>query len=84
MNTVFALMAVYGGPTVPLEKICEEFLGLSRQEAMRQAAAGELPLPVFRLNKSRKAPYMVHITDLAKLIDDARARADETWKRCQV
>lgn len=84
MNTAFALMAVYGGPTVPLDKICEELLGLSRQEAMRQAATGELPLAVFRLNNSRKAPYVVHIANLAKLIDDARERADDTWKRCQV
>lgn len=84
MNTAFALLAVYGGPTVPLEKICEELLGLSRQESMRQAAAGELPLAVFRLNTSRKAPYVVHIAELAQLIDNARERADETWKRCQV
>jgi len=84
MNTAFALMAVYGSATVPLERICEELLGLSRQEAMRQAAAGELPLPVFRLCTSRKAPYIVSIVDLAKLIDDAREHANATWKRCQV
>ena len=83
MNTEFALMAVFDGPTVSLDRICVDYLGLSRQEAMRQAAQGELPLPVFRLNKSQKAPYVIHVGDLAKLIDKAREQAEETWKRCQ-
>lgn len=77
-------MSVFGGPTVPLDTICDNYLGLSRQEAMRQAASGELPLPVFRLTKSQKAPYLVSVVDLAKLIDTAHEKADETWKRCQV
>lgn len=84
MITALALMSIYGAPTVPLERICESYLGLSRQEAMRQAAAGELPLPVFRLLRSQKAPYLVSVEDLAKLIDEAREKADDTWKRCQI
>ncbi|MBY0368250.1 hypothetical protein CDN99_15160 [Roseateles aquatilis] len=84
MITSLALMSIYGAPAVPLERICEEYLGLSRNEAMRKAAVGELPLPVFRLAKSQKAPYLVSLDDLAKLIDDARVNAEETWKRCQV
>ncbi len=84
MITSLALMSIYQAPTVPLDRICDEYLGLSRQEAMRQAAAGELPIPVFRLSRSQKAPYLVSVEDLAKLIDEARLKADETWKRCQV
>lgn len=79
MNTAFALIAVFDGPTVSLDRICVDYLGLSRQ-----AAQGELPLPVFRLNKSQKAPYVIHVGDMAKLIDKAREQAEETWKRCQV
>ncbi len=84
MNTNLALLAVFGGPTVALDRICKDYLGLSREEAMKKAAAGELPVPVFRLNKSQKAPYLVHVADLAELIDTAREKADETWRRCQV
>lgn len=84
MITSLALMSVYGGPTVPLDQICEPLLGLSRREAMRQAAAGELPVSVFRLGRSQKAPYLVSVEELARLIDDNRERAGETWRRCQI
>ena len=46
MITSLALMSIYGAPAVPLERICEEYLGLSRNEAhekgcrRRIAAAG--------------------------------------------
>lgn len=84
MITSLALMSVYGGPTVPLDKICEPLLGLSRQEAMRQAAAGELPVSVFRLSRSQKAPYLVSVEELARLIDETRERSANTWKRGQI
>ncbi len=84
MITALALMAVYGGPTAPLDQICGPYFGLSRQEAMRQAACGELPVKVFRVGKSQKAPYMVKLADLAVLIDEASEKAEDTWKRCQV
>ena len=84
MITSLALMSVYGGPAVPLDKICEPLLGLSRQEAMRKAATGELPLSVFRLTRSQKAPYLVSVEELAQLIDKARERAADTWIRVQI
>lgn len=84
MITALALMSIYGGPVVHLDAICEELLGLSRQEAMRQAAAGELSVAVFRIGKSQKAPYLVKVEDLAKLIDEAHSNAHKTWQRCQV
>lgn len=77
-------MAVYGGPPAPLDLICGPYFGPSRQEAMRQAACGELPVKVFRVGKSQKAPYMVKLADLAVLIDEASEKAEDTWKRCQV
>lgn len=84
MNTTLALMAVYNGPTVHLDKICKEYFGLERADAMKKAAVAELPVPVFRLHRSQKAPYIVHIKDLADLIDKQRENADKTWQRCQV
>lgn len=84
MITVLALMAVYGGPTAHLDQVCERYFGLSRQEAMRQAASGELPIKVFRVGKSQKAPYHVCLHSLAKLLDDANAKAETTWQRSQI
>lgn len=84
MVTLLSLMSAYNGPTAPLDEICGPYFGLSRAEAMKQAANGTLPIGVFRVGKSQKAPYRVRLDDLAKLIDEAHGKARDTWKRCQV
>ena len=84
MITVLALMSAYGEPTANLDQVCERYFGLSRAEAMRQAARGELPVKVFRVGKSQKAPYLVCLQALAKLLDDANAEAEKTWQRSQI
>ncbi|MDH0031372.1 MULTISPECIES: pyocin activator PrtN family protein [unclassified Acinetobacter] len=43
---------------------------LSKAEALRKASNQAFPFPVFRLDKSKRAPYLVHINDLAKAIED--------------
>ncbi len=78
MITSLALMSMYG-PSVRLDAICEQYFGISYQEALRLAATQELPVPVFRLRDSKKAPLMVSCDDLGKYIDARRAAAAETW-----
>ncbi len=78
MITSLALMSIYG-PSVGLEVICEKYFGISYPEAQRLAATQELPVPVFRLRDSRKAPLMVSCDDLGKYIDKRRAAAEEVW-----
>jgi hypothetical protein len=81
MNTAFALLARFETPALKLEDICEEFFGLSRDKAYQRAATNELPVPTFRVADSVKAPRMVHVDDLAKLIDERRAAERLQWER---
>ena len=78
------LRTVYGGPEVRLEKICDRYLSIGRDEAYRQAARCTLPFPAFKLGKSKKSPWLVNIEDLAQVLDQADAEYRELWQRCQV
>lgn len=81
--TEIQLLAIYKGP-VQLEEICERYLNLSRNEALRMAALNKLPFPTFRLTESRKAPVLVHLKDLAEHIDASHRCAKEAWEHSQV
>lgn len=73
--TLFMLMASYGGPTVSLDSISEQYFGMSHRTAQAKATAGQLPVPAFRA--SQKSPYQVHLADLASYIDTKRTEAKE-------
>ncbi len=81
MNTAFALLARFESPTVKLEDICVEFFGMKKEKAYERAALNELPVPTFRASDSQKAPVMVHVDDLAKLLDERRTAARIEWER---
>jgi hypothetical protein len=66
-----------------LDEICKQYLNLSKAEAARAAALHTLPFPVFKLRDSRKAPYMVKVTDLTAFIDKQASAAREQWERSQ-
>lgn len=84
MNTAFALLARFESPTVKLEDICDEFFGMGKEKAYQRAALNELPVPTFRTSESQKAPRMVHVDDLAKLLDEQRAAARIEWEQSQI
>lgn len=73
-DTELMLAAQFEGPTVPLDRICERYFGVGIEHAKRMAALNRLPVPVFRLVPSQKAPYMVSVRALAAFID-AQAEA---------
>ncbi|QNM96412.1 pyocin activator PrtN family protein [Chitinimonas koreensis] len=79
MNTAMLLAARFESPTVPLEQISDEFFGLSPAKAARQASARTLPVAAMRLTNSQKAPWLVHVDDLAAHIDATRATARAQW-----
>lgn len=81
MNTLMMLVARYEKPTVPLEEVCEEYFKMSPHTAKVRAGADQLPIPAFKLNKGQKAPWFVHLLDLANLIDKQRKEAMEEWKK---
>lgn len=85
MNTAFLLMAQYGGAAIiPLELVCRDYFShLTPVEFARKATNGQIDLPVVRIETSAKAAKGVHLTDLAKWIDDRRAAAQKELDQLQ-
>lgn len=77
MSTMLFLMAQYGGKAVvPLEVVCRDYFPhLKVEKFLRKVAAGEIRLPVVRIEASQKAAKGVHIIDLAQYIDARREAA---------
>lgn len=77
MNTVFILMAQYGATAVvPVERVCRDYFShLTVQQFVRKVNAGEIALPLVRMEGSLKSAKGVHVDDLAKWIDARRAAA---------
>jgi hypothetical protein len=76
-NTAFLLMAQYNGAAViPLESVCRDFFRhLTVEKLLRKTLAGEIALPVLRIEKSQKAARGVHLSDLADYLDKQREAA---------
>lgn len=77
MKTLFILMAQYDGlAVVPLERVCADYFPhLSPEKLLRKVLAGQLLLPITRIEPSQKAARGIHIQDLANYIDARRAEA---------
>lgn len=77
MNTVFLLLAQYGATAiVPLDVVCRDyFTHLTPDKLLRKISAGEVKLPIVRMEGSQKTAKGVHVEDLAKYIDERRAAA---------
>ena len=78
MKTSLLLMAQFEKPIVRLDDICEEYFSCKRHTAIGKANAGTLPVPAFRCG-SNKGTWMVHISDLAEMIDQQREEAKKEW-----
>lgn len=78
MNTAFLLMAQYDGKAViPVDVVARDYFPhLSTDKFLRKAALGEIKLPIVRIDPgTQKSAKGVHLTDLAKYLDDRRAAA---------
>ncbi|MCO4875787.1 pyocin activator PrtN family protein [Paraburkholderia caribensis] len=77
MNTTFILMAQYGAQAVvPIDTVCRDYFApLTTPNLVRKISAGEIALPLVRMESSQKGAKGVHIEDLAKYIDARRAEA---------
>lgn len=82
--TELALLACHRSPVIALEHICKDHLGVGYERACELAALNRLPLPTFRLTESKRAPLMVHYSDLAAFIDSTRETAAASWERSQL
>ena len=73
LNTATMLFLQHGKAVIPLEEVCESYFGMDKRTAYAKAYRGELPVPAFRATDSRKAPWLVSVLDLAKLLEERRA-----------
>ena len=76
-NTAFLQMAQYNGAAIiPLEAVCRDyFRHLTVEKLLRKILAGEIALPIVRIENSQKPARGVHLADLADSLDRRRERA---------
>lgn len=81
MNTAFLLMAQYNGKAIiSLDQVCSDyFTHLTPDMFQRKVLAGQIKLPITRLEASQKSARGIHITDLAQYLDQQR---DAARKEC--
>lgn len=78
MNTAFLLMAQYDGlAVIPIATVARDYFPhLSVDKLSRKAAAGEIALPILRIDPgTQKSAKGVHLIDLANYLDSRRAAA---------
>jgi len=76
MNTAFILMAQYNGQAIiPLERVSRDYFNLTVDQFQRKALAGQICLPIVRMEGGQKTAKGIHLTDLAAYIDAKRATA---------
>lgn len=80
MNTAFWLMGEFETTAIPLEEVRKRYLNLSKPEADRKAKQHKLPFPVFRTGGQR-APWFVHLNDLAEYLDKQRESSRKSWEK---
>lgn len=85
MNTAFLLMAQYDGAAViPVEAVCRDYFShLTPLSFMRKVDAGDIDLPIVRIDAGKKAARGVHLADLAAWIDKRRAVAQKECDQMQ-
>ncbi len=79
-STFFSLMAEFQTSQIELDKICVKYFGLTVREAKKRASLNRLPVPAFRCS-GQKSSWLIHLQDLADLIDTQRQNAQEIWQK---
>lgn len=70
------LMARYEGqPVIPADQVARDFFDLTPEKFIRKVSAGEISLPLVRMEASQKCRKGVHLQDLAAYIDKRREAA---------
>ena len=77
MNTQFLLMAQYDGMAIiPLERVCRDYFSHLTPEKMKlKVVAGDIDIPLVRLESSQKSARGVHLNDLASYLDAQHLKA---------
>ncbi|MCJ2084322.1 pyocin activator PrtN family protein [Methylobacterium sp. J-090] len=82
MNTAFLLMAQYDGAAVILiDRVARDYFShLTPEKLVRKISTGAIALPLIRIEASERCAKGVHLTDLARWIDE---RAEAARKECR-
>ncbi|ELA08759.1 hypothetical protein MOMA_00055 [Moraxella macacae 0408225] len=73
ISTQDYLFLQFGRLVISLDDVCAVYFPqLKRTQITRKAGEQGFPFPCFRLVDSQKAPYFVHVSELAKAFDKAR------------
>jgi hypothetical protein len=81
MNTIFLLMAQYNAKAIiPLGDVARDYFDMTKDALIRKINAGDVKLPMVRMEDGNKAAKGVHIQDLAKYLDE---RAEAARKECR-
>ncbi len=70
LSTSDYLFMRYRNTTVKLDDVVKDYYPhLSKVKMLEKARNQDFPFSCFRLDKSQKAPYFVHVKDLANVLD---------------
>lgn len=70
----------YRSMTVDLMTIISEYYPhLSKAEALRKANNQEFSFSVFKLDQSKRVPFLVHVKDLADVLDQKYSEASKDF-----
>lgn len=88
MTTMWLLLAQYQGETmIPVDRVAKDFIAVQDTSGMprflRKLEAGEIPLPVVRMERSQKGAKMIDLRDLATFLDERRAAAQKELRQLQ-
>ena len=80
LNTFDYLFIKYRSMTVELMTIVADYYPhLSKTEALRKANNQEFTFSVFKIDKSKRAPFLVHVKDLADVLDTEYSKAAQDY-----
>lgn len=82
MKTAFLLMAQYEGKAIiPIDQVCRDyFFHLTPNKLIRKISAGEIALPLVRIEDSQKCAKGIHLNDLAQYLDRRTEAAQRELK----
>ena len=86
MKTAFLLMAQYDGlAVIPVEYVCRDyFRHLTVEKFLRKVLAGEINIPIVRMESSQKCAKGIHVNDLAAYLDKQTEAARKECEQLRV
>ncbi|MCH7337622.1 pyocin activator PrtN family protein [Acinetobacter sp. NIPH 2699] len=80
LNTADYLFMKYRTMAIDLMTIVNDYYPhLSKAEALRKANNCEFPFSVFKIDKSKRAPFLVHLNDFADVLDKQYSQASKDF-----